>query len=431
MKNLKKSVCAICAAAMLTAPVCGAAKTIEFTMGSTDFYVSDDGIEKLQLEAAPYTDNDRTMVPVRVVSENFGADVDWVEETSTVIIQSGDKKLELTIGSSDAYVNGELKVLDAAACEINGRTMVPLRFISEELGKNVEYVETSEQIIISDEKPIMTVNGKAFTMDDFKFAAAMNGYGADAATWKAYTEQQPEMMKEIVEGLMGMLKEAAILSDEAKNTGLMPENKNELESLVAQLLEVADRAVYPTALVAPGVKLYENIMNAQALTDSFIDKEYTDEELKSYYEENYIRAKHILIAKNGENNAEARDKAATVLKSVNTGADFDKLMEKYNEDPGMKTQPDGYIFAHGEMVEEFEKAAFELKEGKTGGIVETDFGYHIIKREGLPEYDDSKREMVAAAMTEAEFKAFYAEKTKKANIKTYMTSEEILEAMGK
>ncbi len=75
IKMFKKAICGLCAAAVVAAPVCGAAKTMEFKIGSTDLYVRDSMIEKNVIEVAPYTESDRTMVPVRIISENFGADV--------------------------------------------------------------------------------------------------------------------------------------------------------------------------------------------------------------------------------------------------------------------------------------------------------------------------------------------------------------------
>ncbi|MBQ7900625.1 MAG: peptidylprolyl isomerase, partial [Clostridia bacterium] len=59
---------------------------------------------------------------------------------------------------------------------------------------------------------------------------------------------------------------------------------------------------------------------------------------------------------------------------------FNSLVEQYGEDPGMASQPEGYLFTKGQMVEEFETAAYALKVGAVSGIVESSYGYHIIKR---------------------------------------------------
>lgn len=142
-------------------------------------------------------------------------------------------------------------------------------------------------------------------------------------------------------------------------------------------------------------------------------------------EKDYIRAKHILVAfpediEKDENGnvvegakAETLAKANLVLDKVNAGEDFDALIEKYGEDPGTASNPDGYVFTKGQMVEPFEKAAYALEEGKTSGLVETPFGYHIIKRLPMDEKSvlntedysyaigDSVREIVTNAVKDS------------------------------
>ncbi len=102
--------------------------------------------------------------------------------------------------------------------------------------------------------------------------------------------------------------------------------------------------------------------------------------------------KHILIAYPQEAAAEGEEAAAEgeeapvdkkllaeeILKKIQEGGDFDALVEEFNEDPGQPAE--GYTFGPGEMVPEFEKAAFALGLNEISGIVETAHGYHIIKR---------------------------------------------------
>ena len=120
------------------------------------------------------------------------------------------------------------------------------------------------------------------------------------------------------------------------------------------------------------------------------------ETLDYYTENDYVRAKHVLIKypenEDGselteEQKAETLAKANEVLEKAKNGEDFDALITEYNEDPGVTSNPDGYYFGKGQMVEPFENAAYALADGEISGLVETDFGYHIIKR--LP-IDDEK-----------------------------------------
>lgn len=116
----------------------------------------------------------------------------------------------------------------------------------------------------------------------------------------------------------------------------------------------------------------------------------SDDELRQYFADNYLSAKHILISTvdstTGETlrtDAEAKAEAQAILDRLNAGEDFDTLMNEYSEDPGLTGNPDGYIFTEGEMVTSFYDAAKALGEGEVSGLVQSDYGYHIIKREPL------------------------------------------------
>ncbi len=85
-------------------------------------------------DVAPVIVGDRTMLPIRVVAEALGADVDWDAELQKVTITKGDTVIELFIGETTAYVNGNAVQLDAAPFIDNDRTYLPVRFVSEYLG---------------------------------------------------------------------------------------------------------------------------------------------------------------------------------------------------------------------------------------------------------------------------------------------------------
>lgn len=85
--------------------------------------------------------NNRTMVPLRYIGEALGAKVDWVAKTKTITITQGTKKLTLVI---DKTAPG----LDVPATIVNNRTLVPLRYISESLGANVMWFPTTKTVQI-------------------------------------------------------------------------------------------------------------------------------------------------------------------------------------------------------------------------------------------------------------------------------------------
>lgn len=98
---------------------------------------------------SPYVKNGRTMIPLRVVADAFDAELGWDPATKGVtILADPDLFLVMHIGSKNATVNGQSVILDEPPAIINGRTMVPLRFVSEALGAQVEWVPETRQIIL-------------------------------------------------------------------------------------------------------------------------------------------------------------------------------------------------------------------------------------------------------------------------------------------
>ena len=93
----------------------------------------------------PVGQNGRTLVPVRLIAERLGASVTWVPETRQVILLREESTIVLTLGSATALVNGQAMELPggvpAGVVKWEGResTMVPLRFVSEQLGATVDW----------------------------------------------------------------------------------------------------------------------------------------------------------------------------------------------------------------------------------------------------------------------------------------------------
>ena len=112
------------------------------------------GVEKTN-DVAPIIRNNRTMLPARFVAENLGAAVEWDAENRVVTItgknlKTGEAvKIEITIGSDHAKVNGKLTKLDSAAFIENNRTYTPVRFIAENLGADVDWNEGERKVIIT------------------------------------------------------------------------------------------------------------------------------------------------------------------------------------------------------------------------------------------------------------------------------------------
>lgn len=129
-----------------------------------------------------------------------------------------------------------------------------------------------------------------------------------------------------------------------------------------------------------------NFDEITTISDEDIQK-YYNENKKSFYRDE-AKASHILISTVDENNKElskekkeeAKKRAEDILKRAKEGEEFSKLASEYSEDPGSASKGGdlGY-FKKGDMVKEFEDATFALKVDEISDLVESKFGYHIIK----------------------------------------------------
>lgn len=129
-------------------------------------------------------------------------------------------------------------------------------------------------------------------------------------------------------------------------------------------------------------KLYSQIVGAQKSDEDIqnnFDKYAPDKDkLKKYKSDKKVTVQHILIQNNSEKQENPEEAINSVLERAKAGEDFVALMNEFNEDPG-ETEA-GYTFGPGEMVKEFEDAAFALDYDQISDVVKSDYGYHIIKR---------------------------------------------------
>lgn len=167
--------------------------------------------------------------------------------------------------------------------------------------------------------------------------------------------------------------------------------------------------------------LYQALVEAFATPGSAIAP--SDEELTAYaVEQGYITADHILLptldAESGEplddktvekNRALAVELLGRLRASGDPIALFDELADTYSSDPGRKSNPKGYTFAEGTMVDEFDAAARALGENEISDIVETTYGYHIILRRPLD------TAAAADAAREGYFDMFFLDEVEKAD----------------
>lgn len=105
--------------------------------------------EKIEFDVQPQLINDRTMVPLRMIFEAMGAYVDWYDDTQTVVATKDDKVVTAKINDDKLYINDEVKTLDVPPMIIDGRTLVPARFVAESFGANVDWDGVTQTVVIT------------------------------------------------------------------------------------------------------------------------------------------------------------------------------------------------------------------------------------------------------------------------------------------
>ncbi len=206
----------------------------------------------------------------------------------------------------------------------------------------------------------------------------------------------PERRSEIYRGILDQLVEIRLLEQEAASRNLKPTDA-ELNASVDQLKKQAPSPEQFAKALADR-KMTEADLRAEARLRLAVDKlltaevepkaAVTDTDIADFYKKNpqffmqpeAMRASHILLkADTPEAKTAAKTKAEDLLRQIKGGADFAALAKQHSNDGSAANGGDLGFFPRGQMVKAFEDAAFALKAGDVSPLVETEFGYHIIK----------------------------------------------------
>ena len=245
------------------------------------------------------------------------------------------------------------------------------------------------------EGKVAVVNGSVITQKDFDRELTSVQQRLLASGRSLSDTQFSELRKNLLENLINM----ELLYQEAQKSGVTVEDAVVAEHIEKLKTQFGSQKEFKKALEKMNAS--EPALRAQTkkglTVKEFVDKKIIqdvvvpDKELRAYYDSHpnsfrqpeQVKASHILIKAEPEAKEEqkalARKKLKGIQKRVEKGEDFAALAKEYSEGPsGAKGGDLGY-FGRGQMVKPFEEVVFALKPGAVSDIVETSFGYHLIK----------------------------------------------------
>lgn len=249
---------------------------------------------------------------------------------------------------------------------------------------------------------LVVAKGKGFEIKRSQLEGEVIRFKAQAATHgQQVTSDQvalwePRLLEELLR--LQLLRGQATEEDKAAARKLADQRMDEAKAQLGST-EALDRQIKAISMTREELlgkwidaATAENVLKRElkvTVTDDDIKKEYTSHP-SQFEQPEMVRASHILLMTvdpNSPTRAELtkeqkdakRKKMEDLLKRARAGEDFAKLAKEYSEDPGSKDKGGEYTFPHGQMVPEFDAAAFSLKTNQVSEIITTQYGYHIIK----------------------------------------------------
>ena len=245
------------------------------------------------------------------------------------------------------------------------------------------------------EDKVAVVNGSVITRADFDGEVRRSQQRALKMGKSLSDSQLSKIKKQVLENLI----DRELLYQESQKQGVTVDEAAINEQLRKLKERFSSEAEFKSALSKRN--LSETALRSQfkrgMAIQQFIDKQFvqkitvSDEESRAYYDgkpdrfkqPEQVHASHILIKVDAgadeSRKAEARKKLEMIQTRLRKGEDFGVLAKEFSEGPSSVKGGDLGYFRRGQMVKAFEEAAFTLKPGEVSDIVETEFGYHLIK----------------------------------------------------
>ena len=232
------------------------------TFSSTVTIFADDDItvklndSNIEFDQAPIVESGRTLVPFRAILEAMNVDVDWDADTKTITCTKGDKVIKLTIGENEMFINDEEVTLDVPAKIVNGRTLLPLRAISENLDAEVKWDSDTKTI------EIKSNNSSNEEQAEETQEATENQESNSNETAKTYIEEVDSTGKHIF-NTYSLLSDFSIFEDDTY--------KNKLKKIEEKTSKFLDSYDENTTSVDEAKKYLEKITAIYSELVSFAD----------------------------------------------------------------------------------------------------------------------------------------------------------------
>ena len=260
----------------------------------------------------------------------------------------------------------------------------------------------------SSEDKIAMVNGVVITRSQYDREVKIQRERVTRQGRKVTDDQLPVLKNQVLEGLI----EREILIQESRKAGINISDQKVDEQLAKIKKRYPDENEFKNALSQMDLSeddVKNQIKHGLAIRE-LIDKQITDKvvitdkESKAFYDGNpqlfkqpeQVKASHILIKADANadeaKKAEAKKKIKEVQQKLKDGGDFSALAKEFSEGPSNVKGGDLGYFNRGQMVKPFEDAAFAMQPNEVSDIVETRFGYHLIKV-----YDKKPEQVLAYA----------------------------------
>lgn len=292
-------------------------------------------------------------------------------------------------------------------------------------------------------KSVATVNGEGIPLEYFKTYVnwtklSYESYGYTSSVWETEMEdgttssssednkssEKKTYWDSFKESILESMEQSEVIYQKAKEVDVLPTDEEVQEAVdsfnesvngddttkeQAEKAGINDEFLKYVLTRELAASAYQEYFNKNTdVEESKLKEEY--EANKDSY--NTVTASHILISTTDDSGeelsdkkkAEAKEKAEEVLKKAKAGEDFAKLAKEYSDDTS-NAESGGELgaFTYGQMVEEFSKAAFALDKGEISDIVETSYGYHIIKVTDKATTYEAAKDSVKSALLSTQF----------------------------